>query len=52
MVKDIMPYKEVDSKWLTEKFGIPVSDKEYGMGGTLTARIASTLAARENDFFD
>lgn len=51
MVKDIMPYKEVDSKWLTEKFGIPVSDKEFGMGGTLTARIASTLAEREHDFF-
>lgn len=51
MVKEILPYKEVDSKWMEEKFGIPVSDKEYGMGGTLTARIASTLAEREHDFF-
>ena len=27
MVKDILPYKDVDNKWLTEKFGLPVADK-------------------------
>ena len=26
-VKDVLPYKDVDNKWLNEKFGLPVSDK-------------------------
>ena len=31
MAKEIMPYKEIDNDWLTEKFGIPVADKEQGL---------------------
>ncbi|MDR2449688.1 MAG: DUF935 domain-containing protein [Prevotellaceae bacterium] len=27
ITKEIMPYKEVDNKWIAEKFGIPVTDK-------------------------
>jgi phage gp29-like protein len=27
ITKEILPYKEVDNKWITEKFGIPVTDK-------------------------
>lgn len=50
MVKDVLPYKEVDSKWMEEKFGIPVSDRKYG--STLEARIGKTLSARENGFFE
>lgn len=50
MVKDILPYKEVDSKWMEEKFGIPVSDRQYG--SALEARIGATLAEREKGFFD
>ncbi len=36
LVKDILPYKDVDNDWITEKFGIPVKDKDLG-GQTLTA---------------
>ncbi len=35
LVKDILPYKDIDNKWLENKFGIPVKDKEFG-GQTLT----------------
>ena len=31
-VREVLPYKEVDSEWMTEKFGIPVSDKLPAMG--------------------
>jgi phage gp29-like protein len=27
ITKEILPYKEVDNEWITEKFGIPVADK-------------------------
>jgi len=27
IVKELLPHKEVDNKWLEEKFGVPVSDK-------------------------
>ncbi len=30
IVKEILPYKDVDNDWITEKFGIPVKDKEFG----------------------
>lgn len=36
LVKDILPYKDVDNDWLTDKFGIPVKDKDLG-GQTLSA---------------
>ena len=36
LVKDILPYKDVDNDWITEKFGLPVKDKEFG-GQTLSA---------------
>lgn len=29
-VKDILPFKDVDNKWMTDTFGIPVSDKNTG----------------------
>lgn len=38
LVKDVMPYKDVDSKWLTETFGIPVSDKQPSLDPTLSER--------------
>jgi len=38
LVKDILPYKDVDSKWLTETFGIPVSDKQQSLDPTLSER--------------
>lgn len=38
LVKDILPYKDVDSKWLTETFGIPVSDKQPSLDPTLSER--------------
>lgn len=38
LVKDVMPYKDVDSKWLTETFGIPVSDKQPSLDSTLAER--------------
>ena len=36
LVKDILPYKDVDNDWITDKFGIPVKDKDLG-GQTLSA---------------
>jgi hypothetical protein len=27
ITKELLPYKEVDSKWIEDKFGVPVSDK-------------------------
>jgi hypothetical protein len=27
LVKDILPFKDIENEWLTEKFGIPVKDK-------------------------
>jgi phage gp29-like protein len=32
LTKEILPYKEVASEWITEKFGIPVSDKVSSPG--------------------
>lgn len=57
MVKDIIPYKEVDTQWLTEKFGIPVSDRTGTTGNNqtdedrLSARIAAILSGGDNRFF-
>lgn len=36
ITKELLPYKEVDNKWIAEKFGVPVADKEYG-NATLNA---------------
>ncbi len=41
LVKDILPYKDVDNDWLTEKYGIPVKDKVQG---------AQNLSAEEGFF--
>lgn len=30
LVKGLLPYKDIDNKWIEEKFGIPVSDKSFG----------------------
>ena len=51
-VTEILPYKDVDNKWIEEKFGIPVSDKAQGDFGGLEARIRAKLEERENGFFD
>ena len=37
LVKDILPYKDVDNDWLTEKFGIPVKDKQLSLDSGLAA---------------
>lgn len=37
LVKDILPYKDVDNDWLTEKFGIPVKDKQLSLDSGLSA---------------
>ncbi len=37
LVKDILPYKDVDNDWLTEKFGIPVKDKQFSLESGLAA---------------
>ena len=37
LVKDILPYKDVDNDWLTEKFGIPVKDKQLSLESGLAA---------------
>jgi Mu-like prophage protein gp29 len=30
VVKSLLPYKDIDNKWLEEKYGIPVKDRDYG----------------------
>lgn len=30
ITKELLPYKEVDNKWIEEKFGVPVASKEAG----------------------
>jgi hypothetical protein len=32
----LLPYKDVENEWMTEKFGIPVMDKPAPMGGQLS----------------
>lgn len=58
MVRDIMPYKDIDSQWLADKFGIPVSDKTAvpgsGTAGTderMSARIAAIVSGGDAGFF-
>lgn len=29
IVKNLLPYKDIDNKWLKEKYGIPVKDRDY-----------------------
>ncbi|MBQ8958879.1 MAG: DUF935 family protein [Bacteroidales bacterium] len=41
ITKELLPYKEVDNKWIEEKFGVPVEDKEFG----------NTSLSAENRFF-
>lgn len=36
LVKDILPYKDVDNDWLAEKFGIPVKDKQLSLESGLS----------------
>ncbi len=30
ITKELLPYKEVDNKWIADKFGVPVEDKDFG----------------------
>jgi hypothetical protein len=50
ITRDLLPYKEVDSDWITEKFGIPVRDRlpEDGTDGRLHARLSEMM--NENPF--
>lgn len=41
MVKEILPYKDVDSAWMEEKFGIPVRDKQQSFG--MSAKMGADL---------
>lgn len=50
MVKDVLPYKDVDNKWLNEKFGLPVADK-FADTSELSARIEKHLTGGDPDFF-
>ena len=36
LTKEILPYKDVDNGWITEKFGIPVVDKTPGLAPQLS----------------
>lgn len=49
-VRELLPYKDIDNKWLTEKFGIPVEDKSYGDSG-LSAHVERILTSGDPDFF-
>lgn len=37
LVKEILPYKDIDNQWLSDKFGIPVKDKVVEAQSTLSA---------------
>jgi phage gp29-like protein len=39
-VKDLLPYKEVDAKWIADRFGIPVSDKQPASPAALSANLS------------
>jgi phage gp29-like protein len=41
----LLPYKDVDNAWITEKFGIPVKDKTFGEGE------GEQMSAGNSDFF-
>ena len=51
MVKEVLPYKDVDAAWMTEKFGIPVTDKAPMTGG-LSALMMQHLTGGDAHFFD
>lgn len=50
-VKDVLPYKDVDNKWLAEKFGLPVSDKTFGADSSQLRLLKAELDSAERDFF-
>ncbi|MDR2964023.1 MAG: DUF935 domain-containing protein [Bacteroidales bacterium] len=46
IVKELLPYKEVDNKWIEEKFGVPVADKFAApapMGAGVTAALQNSF---------
>lgn len=49
MVVQLLPFKEVPSEWIEEKFGIKCTDKTYTGPGQLAAKLAQR---GEIDFFD
>ena len=65
MVKDVLPYKDVDSAWMEEKFGIPVSDKvltppdpdddpdksKKAKDAAMAMRVLSLISGGDPDFF-
>jgi phage gp29-like protein len=56
ITKELLPYKEVDNKWIEEKFGVPVGDKDTAGGVGLSHRGSrrrdATDASTDFRFFD
>ena len=50
MVIGLLPYKDIDNDWLVEKFGIPVSDKQFG-AASMTARLEEHITRGDPNFF-
>jgi phage gp29-like protein len=53
LVKDIIPYKDVDSKWIEDKFGIPVKDRiadESSLSASNT-KFLEHITGGDPDFF-
>jgi phage gp29-like protein len=54
LVKDIIPFKDVDNKWLEDKFGIPVRDRSLSEDGELSAKnikFLEHITGGDPDFF-
>jgi hypothetical protein len=56
--RELLPHKDIDNEWLTEKFGIPVRDKTYsapmpaGKEQSLSLQhFMHTITAGDPDFF-
>ncbi|MBR3946209.1 MAG: DUF935 family protein [Bacteroidales bacterium] len=50
MVTGLLPYKDIDNDWLVEKFGIPVSDKQFGVA-SMTAKLEEHITRGDPNFF-
>jgi hypothetical protein len=42
----LLPYKDIDNQWITEKFGIPVKDKTFSESDELSVKLQ-----HDSDFF-
>jgi phage gp29-like protein len=50
-IKDILPYKDIDNQWITDKFGIPVSDKTISAAGLSHCSYCRQQYNPDDDFF-